>query len=126
MLDRIRTAVLILAALTGGMVVSQWPGQTVEAIQDDNGPTADLRNRLTSGLRIRTDEERAFVDQVIAGVESGTIPRELVDSTFLWVRSNKSNSSYPFFYFERVLRLRGSRTGVTIPPFQTPNFSPNR
>lgn len=126
MLERIRTAVLILAAFTAGLIACQWPGQTVEAIQDGNSGIADLTERLTSGLRVRTDEEKAFVQQVVSGVESQEIPRELVDSTFLWVRTNKGNSPYPFFYFERVLRLRGSRTGVTIPPFQAPGFSPNR
>ncbi len=127
MVDRIRTSILILAALLAGMVVAQWNGQQVQAIQDDDNPAvADLRERLNSGLRLRTDAEKTFVEQVVSGVEAGSIPRDLVDSTFLWVRSNKGHSNYPFFYFERVLRLRAKKLDIPIPDFQTPNFSPNR
>ena len=84
---------------------------------------ADLRDRLISGLKIRTTSERKFIEQVLQRVESNEIPQKLVDSAFLWVRSNKANHDYPFFYFERVLRIRGKRAGVAIPPFTYPTKS---
>ena len=58
-----------------------------------------------------------FVEAVVAKVTTGDIPRELVDSTLLWVRSNRADSPYPFFYFERVLRIRGQRAGIAIPAY---------
>jgi hypothetical protein len=108
------------------MTVSQWSGKSAVAVQQENPRTADLRDRLVSGLKVRTTAERQFVEQVVQRVDNDTIPLELVDSAFLWVRSNKANHDYPFFYFERVLRIRGKRTGVSIPPFKYPTKSLNK
>ena len=125
MVERLRPLILMFAAIAAGVVACQIPGQRASAVQD-SPLVADLKDRLLSGLRVRTDQERAFIDAVVAKVENETIPRSLVDSTFLWVRTNKRNHDYPFFYFERILRQRGTKAGIEIPPFETPNFSPNR
>ena len=106
MWSRFRIYFLIGLAMVFGMTVSQWAGKPAIAVQQEDPRTADLRDRLISGLKIRT-----------------TIPQKLVDSAFLWVRSNKANHDYPFFYFERVLRIRGKRAGVAIPPFTYPTKS---
>ncbi|MCA9106854.1 MAG: hypothetical protein R3B96_03175 [Pirellulaceae bacterium] len=109
---------MIFIALTAGTVACQWAVQSVDAVQQTGGGReADLRDRLTTVLRVRTDPEKDFVEAVVAKVTTGDIPRELVDSTLLWVRSNRADSPYPFFYFERVLRIRGQRAGIAIPAY---------
>ena len=123
MWSRFRIYFLIGLAMVFGMTVSQWAGKPAIAVQQEDPRTADLRDRLISGLKIRTTSERKFIEQVLQRVESNEIPQKLVDSAFLWVRSNKANHDYPFFYFERVLRIRGKRAGVTIPPFTYPTKS---
>lgn len=118
MVSRLRSVAMILIAMVAGTVACQWPVQNVDAVQQSGGGReADLRERMVTTLRVRTDEERAFVEAVVSRVVTGDIPQELVDSSLLWVRANKADSPYPFFYFERVLRLRGQRAGVSIPEF---------
>ena len=121
MWTRMRCYGLLLFALGSGMVFAQFPLSQAIAVQDEDPRTANLRERLVNGLRVRTDEERAFIEKVIVGVENGSIPQDLVDSSFLWVRNKKSRSNFPFFYFERVLRIQGKKRGVAIPPFSYPN-----
>lgn len=125
MWSRFRVYLLILIAGICGMTVSQWSGKAAVAVPQENPRIADLRDRLVSGLKVRTTAERQFVEQVLQRAENNTIPLELVDSAFLWVRSNKADHDYPFFYFERVLRIRGKRAGVSIPPFKYPTKSLN-
>ena len=123
MWSRFRIYFLIGFAMVVGMTASQWAGNPAITVQQEDPRTADLRDRLISGLKVRTNSERQFIEQVLQRVESNEIPQKLVDSAFLWVRSNKANHDYPFFYFERVLRIRGKRAGVAIPPFTYPTKS---
>ncbi|MEC7354581.1 MAG: hypothetical protein VYE53_05540 [Planctomycetota bacterium] len=123
MWSRVRIFFFLGLALVGGVSVCEWGGPPPIAVQQEDPRTADLRDRLISGLKVRTNSERQFIEQVLQRVESNEIPQKLVDSAFLWVRSNKANHDYPFFYFERVLRIRGKRAGVAIPPFTYPTKS---
>jgi hypothetical protein len=92
-------------------------GQThVAAQQSDSspgvsGPTVDLRIQLEKGLKARLPREFAFIDHVIGMVDSNQLPRDLVQSTFLWARAKKP---YPFPYFENGLRLRAARQGIRL------------
>ena len=96
MWSRFRIYFLIGFAMVVGMTASQWAGNPAIAVQQEDPRTADLRDRLISGLKVRTNSERQFIEQVLQRVESNEIPQKLVDSAFLWVRSNKANHDYPF------------------------------
>ena len=119
MVNPYRSIIMIFLAMLGGTVACQWSVQSVDAVQQPvgGGREADLRERMSTVLRVRTDEEKAYVETVVTQVTSGAIPQELVDSTLLWVRSNRGNSPYPFFYFVRVLKIRGKQSGVAIPEY---------
>ena len=56
-------------------------------------------------------------------VQQGKIPKNLVDSSWLWVRSKRPGARSPFVYFEQVLRLRAEKAKIPIPPFNAKIYS---
>ena len=71
----------------------------------------DLQKTLAEVLRARRPEEFAFIDRVVELVDHGTLPRDMVVSTFNWARKKPRN---PFQYFEFGLRERAKKIGVSI------------
>lgn len=95
------------------------PVEAQQTFSPQQGQRITLRNQLTSGLRARTAADKAFIEKVIDLVQAGTLPRNLVDSTFLWARkyaAKKSNSRRlrPIVYFEPILIARAQRLGIKI------------
>ena len=101
---------LMLAALAQPATLeSQLADAAVpEVIAVDTG---DLQDKLEVGLRIRRPQEFAFVALVVGKVEAGTLPRQLVEETFLWARKKQP---YPYVYFERAMKIRAAKEGVDL------------
>jgi hypothetical protein len=76
------------------------------------GQVADLKDQLEKGLRARLPTDFAFIEKVINLVNHGKLPQKLVLGTFDYAR--KKSLKRPFPYFERALRLRAAKIGVTI------------
>jgi hypothetical protein len=74
--------------------------------------TVELKDQLTNGLRVAFPEQQAFLDQVVAKVDSGEMSRAMVNVVFVW--SRKRNPRIPFPYFEAVLRLLSEKRGITF------------
>jgi hypothetical protein len=74
-------------------------------------------SQMQAVLRTRFPQEKDFVAQVVLMVQRDELPRNLVDSAWLWVRKNRPSTKYPFVYFERVLRLRAEKLKLAVPPF---------
>lgn len=72
----------------------------------------ELKEQLYFGLRTFRPEQRAFLDQVVAKVESKEISRAMVNVIFLWAQ--KRNPKVPFPYFEIALKLLAEKRGVTF------------
>jgi hypothetical protein len=68
---------------------------------------------LEKGLRARTNQELQFIESVLQLVQNRQLPATLVRATMDYAR-RKAKRKYPFPYFERALRLRAARLGVTI------------
>ena len=104
----------ILASLVAAVVVlTHAAAGTASAAPPrvaPNGP--DLKAMLETGLRPQLPQEFAFVAYVVARVQQGTLPQSLVESTFLWARDQKQ--PYPFPYFERGLKVRARKLGITL------------
>jgi hypothetical protein len=77
--------------------------------------TVELRDQLNFGLRTFTPQQKQFIDQVVARVDNGTLPRAMVNVVFVWSRKRKPNAPFP--YFEIAMRLLAERRGVTLPTF---------
>ena len=65
-------------------------------------------------LRIATTEDGGFFDNLIIRVNKGTLPADLVDSTFQWAR--KKPTRLRFQYFKQALIIRAAAIGITINP----------
>jgi hypothetical protein len=55
--------------------------------------------------------EFAFIEQVVERVKAKQIPISLVQTTFAWARRHQP---YPYPYFERGMRERAQKLGVTL------------
>jgi hypothetical protein len=62
-------------------------------------------------LRTATPQEDGFIEYVLARVDKGTLPLDLVQSTFLWA---KKKSHRKFFYFKQGLILRAAERGIKL------------
>jgi hypothetical protein len=110
------TGVLLATASHAWAQTANPPGDGEEL------PKAELRfddyeAKLNAILKTRRDEEKQFVSEVVDGIEQGTIPEKLVETSFKWVGNKRPDTNYPFIYFERVLRLQAKKINVQIPEF---------
>jgi hypothetical protein len=89
--------------------------QHADAASGAGASNVDLKTTLEKGLRARRKSEFQYISHVVGMVNSGALPRSLVESTFLWARKEaRAKQSYPFIYFERGLKLRAKKIGVDI------------
>lgn len=81
----------------------------------------EYERQLNAVLKTRRVEERQFISSLVDQIEIGGVSTELVQTSFKWVRRKRPNTTFPFLYFERVLRIIATQQGVgeAIPPFNT-------
>jgi hypothetical protein len=75
---------------------------------------------MKAALKTDTIEENGFIDNVLAAVDKGILPEDLVTTTFIWA---KRKARYKFQYFKRGLIYRAALQGIVIPD-DTPQFAP--
>lgn len=66
---------------------------------------------IKAGLRTAAPEDQGFVERVMANVERGKVPRDLVESTFDWAR--KKDTDRKFQYFKYALIERAKAMGIS-------------
>lgn len=91
--------------------LAQAAGSTGPTEPRLNAKSVDLQEMLEKGLRARRPQEFAFIGRVVDQVEAGTLPIDLVRSTFDWARRKRP---YPYPYFERAIQVRAARVGLTV------------
>jgi hypothetical protein len=74
--------------------------------------TVELRIQLQNGLRVFLPEQVAFLNAALAAVDSGRIPRSMINMVYVW--AIRRNPKVPFPYFEVALRTLADRRGVTL------------
>lgn len=77
-----------------------------------SGRVASLSDQLKSSLKARRDVEFKYINGVVKLVKTGRLPVKLVVETMQYARKKPTN--YPFQYFQRALKLRAARLGVTV------------
>ena len=102
-------AVFLLMTLALSGVPGTW-GRAEEPV--GGAEVISLEDQLKTGLKARRPEETEFIDEVARLVNTGKLPRKLVDSTFMWALRRRTN--YPFPAFERALRLQADQLGVDL------------
>ena len=63
-------------------------------------------------LHTATPQEEGFIENVLALVDKGTLPWDLVESTFLWAKKKPANRR--FYYFKQGLILRAADRGISL------------
>jgi hypothetical protein len=109
--------VIVLWCVIAAPLVSHAQ-QTSEPATSE-GRKLPLKQQLTLGLKATTKEDKEFINNVVLKVEQGTIPRPLVDSTFLWAREkanrkSASRSLRPIVYFRPGLIARAKILHLTL------------
>ncbi|MEX2115105.1 MAG: hypothetical protein WD845_18060 [Pirellulales bacterium] len=74
----------------------------------------DLKTQLQKGLRARRKVEFQYIDEIITLVEAGTLPRELVTTTFVWSIRQPSRQ-LQYFQFALQARVRAAKLNVDMP-----------
>ncbi len=68
-------------------------------------------NTMKVALHTATPEEDGFIDHVLMLVDKGTLPLDMVESTFLWARRRPQRK---FQYFKYALTLRAQQRGIAL------------
>lgn len=97
---RVSSRVLIVLALVATALVPP-----VEA----GGLDPDMMRVV---LHTATSQENGFIDMVVAKVDKGTLPLDLVQSTLLWAK--KKQQKKRFYYFKQALTLRAAARGIKL------------
>jgi hypothetical protein len=118
------TVLLIAAALWMLAAVGRLPAQkdSVERVALAPGKVQrpiSLRDRLVVGLRARLKSEVAFIELVVARVQTGDLPQRVVDETFFWARARgatlrNGRMRRPIIYFKPAMEARAKRLGVML------------
>lgn len=74
----------------------------------------DLKTQLEKGLRARRKVEFEYIAQIIKLVEEGSLPRELVTTTFVWAVRQPSRQ-LQYFQFALQARVRGAKLNIDMP-----------
>lgn len=106
---------LVFLAIMVPVLVAQQPSN----IGPEQGRQVTLKQQLLVGLKAFTKADKVFINKVVAAVEQGKLPRNLVDSTFLWARNRAERRSYtrslrPMVYFQPGMILRAKRFGLRL------------
>ncbi len=103
---RTRIKLIVILAV---LAVFTWISASTQA-----GSTRLDADTMKAALRTNTTEEGGFIDNLIIRVNKGTLPADLVDSTFQWAR--KKPYKHRFQYFKQALIVRAAAIGITIKP----------
>lgn len=106
-----RIAVIVAVQIGFGTYCS---GQIVAPTRGTQ--TATLEDQLINRLRATSEDRQAYIRLVVAKVDSGEFERGRVLALERY--AIKKNPTYPFPYFERVMRAEAERVGVYLPPVQ--------
>jgi hypothetical protein len=68
-------------------------------------------NMMKVVLHTATPQENGFIEYVVARVDKGTLPLDLVQSTLLWARRKPRKK---FYYFKQALILRAADRGIRL------------
>lgn len=111
-----KTLLMFLAVVCCTPLVIAQEGAGAAATE---GRKLPLKEQLTLGLKATTKDDKEFINMVVQKVEQGTLPRPLVDSTFLWAREranrkSRSRSLRPIVYFKPALAARAKMMHLTL------------
>lgn len=101
-----------LVAVVAAVACESAPAFAVDPPADGTGlqKSFDLRKQLETGLKARRPSDFAYIKTVVAKVENGTLPRDVVTEAFLYARAQ--DSPYPIVYFQFTLKKLAAKAGI--------------
>ena len=83
------------------------------------GRQVSLHDMLRVGLKAKTEADFAYIEEVVKLVDEGKLPRDMVDSSFLYARYRyrphpTSHRLRPMVYFQPSLTARAKKIGVIL------------
>ncbi len=105
----VQCLLLAAAVLLASAAIPEFSRQSVTRAQSG---VAGLKDRLEKGLKARRPVEFQFIAKVVAAVEAGKLPEEVVDKIFFWAR--KKNPVRPFQHFQFALVKEAKQFGVLL------------
>jgi len=125
---RLLTLLALCAALANGMI-----GSSSRAIEIENlpppvtpadrlkagGRQVGLYDMLRVGLKAKTKADFEYITEVVELVDKGKLPRDMVESSFLYARYRYrthpgSFKLRPMVYFQPSLTARAKKIGVIL------------
>ncbi len=94
--------------LLGAVVVLALAAVWVRTVNAASPLDADT---MKAALRTATPQENGFIDHVLAMVDAGKLPLDMVESTFLWAKKKPRKK---FYYFREGLIRRAADAGIKI------------
>jgi hypothetical protein len=85
---------------------------SIRAAQDGKDTGGLTAENMKVALHTSTEQEGHFIEKVLAKVKKGTLPLDLVQSTFLWAKRKPTNKK--FYYFKQGLILRAEALGIHL------------
>jgi hypothetical protein len=109
----------VAAVLFGASLPAQQPAVRPSDGRNRDGRQITLRDQLRTGLKAVAPADFVFIDLVVLRVNQGVLPRNLVDSTFLWARRRVQSThpryrQRPMVYFQPALAIRARKLGVSL------------
>lgn len=95
--------VLFLRTLGGTALAQQVRAAATPAVQ------ATLKDQLEKALRARRPQEFGAIAEVLEGVEQGTLPLDIVQTSFNWSRKKRANRVQ---YFILAVNAQARRRGI--------------
>jgi hypothetical protein len=100
--------IAILCSVQGNVSIAAEP----TAVAAGGVTGLDLKTQLQKGLRARRPVEFEYINEIIALVESGELPKPLVTTTFVWARKQPARQLQ---YFQFALQTRAKGLNVKLP-----------
>lgn len=125
---RLLTLLALCAALVNGMVGSSSRAIEIEDLPPpvtpadrlkEGGRQVDLYYLLRVGLKAKTKADFEYIAEVVELVDKGKLPRDMVESSFLYARYRYkthpgSFKLRPMVYFQPSLTARAKKIGVIL------------
>ena len=110
-LARERYTRAILAAGVLAIVLLPCSIQAANTASKASTTTALDPDQIRAMLRTTTVEDAGFIDRVVAWVDRGKLPSDLVETTLLWARKKERHK---FQYFKFALTARAADLGIDL------------
>jgi hypothetical protein len=116
----IATIAGLAASRSGAIEIENLPRPVTPADRlQAGGRQVSLYDMLRVGLKAKTKADFEYIAEVVELVEKGKLPREMVESSFLYARYRYRThpSSFrlrPMVYFQPSLSARAKKIGVII------------